>query len=272
MIDYHVHTLFSGDSSAKPEDMLEQAARMGLAEICFTDHVDFDNPGQNFEPADLSARHESLKKNGGYYKTKDGRTVRFKEGAEISLAVFPECREKTLAHLAGHELDFIIGSVHCVKFSDVYYPEYHAGKTKPEAYLPYLDTILMSLPDYDFVSILGHYDFVAKFATYEDRSMSLDLSPQIRDRFEEIFKTVVRMDKGIEINTAAWRDAPHWGLDILRLYRSCGGEFVTFASDAHQPQKVGNRLDEAREMAVAAGIPYYATFERMERTLHKIEK
>ena len=270
MIDYHVHTLFSGDSSAKPEDQLAAAAEKGIREICFTDHVDFDNPAQNFAPADLAARHESLKKYGGYYKINDGRTVRFKEGAEISLAVFSECLEKTLAYLAPHELDFIIGSVHCVDFQDVYYPEYHAGKKKAEAYLPYLDTILASLPDYGFISILGHYDFVAKFAPYEDRSMRLDLSPEIRDRFEAIFKTVVRMGKGIEINTAGWRDAPHWGLDILKLYRECGGEYVTFASDAHRPDKVGSRLDEARELALAAGIPYYATFERMQPTLWRI--
>lgn len=272
MIDYHVHTMFSGDASVPPEDQLAAASEKGIEEICFTDHVDFDNPGQNFAPADLSLRHELLEKYGGQYRKIGGSTVRFKEGAEISFAVFPECLEKTLAYLAPHELDFIIGSVHSVGFQDVYYPVYHEGKTKAESYLPYLDTILQCLPDYGFISVLGHYDFVAKYAPYEDRSMRLDISSEIRDRFEAIFKTVVRMGKGIEINTAAWRDAPHWGLDLLKLYRVCGGEFVTFASDAHRSSAVGNRLDEAVELALAAGIPYYATFEKMKPTFFKIGK
>lgn len=272
MIDYHVHTLFSGDSSAPIEAQLDAALRCGVGEVCFTDHVDFDNPGRNFEPADLSARRESLKKYGGYYKDGAGRSVRIREGAEISMAVFPECREKTLRYLAPHELDFIIGSVHCVDREDVYYPEYHRGKTKAEAYLPYLETIAGCLPQYDFISVLGHYDFVAKFAPYEDRSMRTDLSPAIRGAFEAVFRTVASMGKGIEINTAAWREAPHWGLDVLKLYRACGGEFVTFGSDAHRPNAVGNRLNEARELALAAGIPYYATFERMQPTLRPIEK
>lgn len=266
MIDYHVHTKYSGDSSAELGEQLAAAAARGIDDLCFTDHIDFDNPGGNFEPADLSARHEELKKFGGAFGP-----VIIREGAEISLARDPSCLEKTLAYLAPHELDFIIGSVHCVDRNDVYYPEYHAGKTKAEAYLPYLETIADCLPNYGFISVLGHYDFVAKCAPYEDRSMSADLSPAIRDAFERIFKTVVSMGKGIEINTAAWRTAPHWGLDVLSLYRQCGGEFVTFGSDAHRDSAVANRLDEARELALEAGIPYYATFEKMKPTLHRLK-
>lgn len=270
MIDYHVHTKYSGDSSAEIGEQLAAAASRGISDICFTDHIDFDNPGGNFEPANLAARHEELLRYGGVY-TSGGR-VMIREGAEISMARDPSCREKTLAMLAPHELDFIIGSVHCVDGEDVYYPEYHRGKTKAEAYLPYLETIADCLPNYGFISVLGHYDFVAKCAPYEDRSMSAALSSAIHDAFERIFRTVVSMGKGIEINTAAWRTAPHWGLDVLRLYRSCGGEFVTFGSDAHRDSAVANRLEEARELAAEAGIPYYATFERMQPKLHRIDQ
>ena len=43
-IDYHMHTHFSGDSEASPREHIEQAIRMWLDEICFTDHRDFDYP------------------------------------------------------------------------------------------------------------------------------------------------------------------------------------------------------------------------------------
>ena len=43
MIDYHVHTNYSADASATVTEQLEAAAERGLSEICFTDHVDFDN-------------------------------------------------------------------------------------------------------------------------------------------------------------------------------------------------------------------------------------
>lgn len=266
MIDYHVHTCFSGDSMALPSEMLDSAARLGIEEICFTDHVDFDNPGNNFEPADLAARHECLKAFGGCY-----RGVRIREGVEISMAPSDACFEKTKAYLAAFQPDFIIGSQHVVNGVDVYYPEYHQGKTKEDAYLAYLETIAASLEKFDFFSVLGHYDFVAKFAPYPDRSMKSDLSPLIRSAFERIFKSVISMGKGIEINTAAWRDDPRWGLDVLKLYRELGGEFVTFGSDAHRSFLLGNRLFEAYELAREAGIPYYAVFEKMKPSFIAID-
>ena len=102
--------------------------------------------------------------------------------------------------------------------------------------------------------------------------MSVELSPLIKGALEAVFKAVLGMGKGIEINTAAWRDGPRWGLDVLKLYRSLGGEFVTFGSDAHRSAALGNRLNEARELAIEAGIPYFATFSDLEPTFHPIEK
>ena len=43
-IDYHMHTWFSGDSEADPREHVKQAIALGLDEICFTDHRDFDYP------------------------------------------------------------------------------------------------------------------------------------------------------------------------------------------------------------------------------------
>ncbi|MBR3299674.1 MAG: histidinol-phosphatase HisJ family protein [Clostridia bacterium] len=265
MIDYHVHTLFSGDSTATISEQLEAAARLGLEEICFTDHVDFDNPGANFAPANLASRRYMLREYGGSYEG-----VRIREGAEISMAPFDECAAKTKAYLADFDADFIIGSLHVVDGVDVYYPDYHRNKTQQTAYLKYVETILESLPRFDFISVLGHYDFVAKFAPYEDRRMRLDLSPLIRHAFTGVFKTLVSMGKGIEINTSAWRGEARWGLDVLKLYRALGGEFVTFGSDAHRSAVLGSRLDEAYELALEAGIPYYATFEKMQPTFRPI--
>ena len=39
--DYHVHTGFSDDSVYPMEDVIKDAIRMGMDEICFTDHVDY---------------------------------------------------------------------------------------------------------------------------------------------------------------------------------------------------------------------------------------
>ena len=49
MIDYHVHTNYSADASATVTEQLEAAAERGLSEICFTDHVDFDNGDKSMQ-------------------------------------------------------------------------------------------------------------------------------------------------------------------------------------------------------------------------------
>ena len=40
--DIHLHTEFSGDSNTPVHAQIEQAIRLGMEEICITDHHDYD--------------------------------------------------------------------------------------------------------------------------------------------------------------------------------------------------------------------------------------
>lgn len=263
MFDYHVHTNCSHDSSYTPIEQLDAAAKSGVTEICFTDHVDFDNPAtaELMPPADLSRLKAQLEGIAPIYKD-----VRIKIGAEVGLGDIESCT-KAWEHVKPHGLDFIIGSVHVVKGFDVYFPEYFIGKTKQAAYIGYLETILNSIKHCDFMCVLGHYDFVTKYAPFSDRRMSLSISKEL---FEAIFKSLIERGRGIEINSSAWRDEPAWGSDVLKLYAELGGEFVTTGSDAHRPSAVARRLDEAEKMAAQAGIKYLATYSALTPKLHPI--
>lgn len=88
MIDYHVHTNYSADASATVTEQLEAAAERGLSEICFTDHVDFDNGDKSMQPSDLGALREQLLPYNGLYKG-----VRIRRGAEVALNDW-NCAEK----------------------------------------------------------------------------------------------------------------------------------------------------------------------------------
>ena len=39
--DYHIHTEFSDDSVYPMEEVVKDAIKLGMDEICFTDHVDY---------------------------------------------------------------------------------------------------------------------------------------------------------------------------------------------------------------------------------------
>lgn len=261
--DYHVHTFFSHDGSCSPIEQLDAAANSGVKELCFTDHVDFDVMLEPYPRprADIGKLKEELGKIGDSYKG-----VRIKLGSEISLDD-KSAAANAESYILPFDVDFVIGSVHLVDGIDTYSKEYFAGRTRQDAYYSYLDMILRGIQNCQMMSVLGHYDFVTKYAPFDERRMTLDVSYEV---FTEIFKILISRGKGIEINTSAWWDEPKWGLDILKRYRELGGEFVTTGSDAHRAERVGNRLDEAIELAREAGIGYLATFEHLIPVFHRI--
>ena len=256
--DYHVHTAFSDDSDYPMEQVVRDAIALGLEELCFTDHVDFDGVG--LPPADIAARNAEIEALKGQFPDIDisfGMEFGMKDKAAY---------EDAYSHVKDCHMDFVIGSVHIVNGVDAYYPEYFQGRSREEAYLAYIEKDLECIRVSDF-SVMGHYDFCAKHSPYAERSMSYSLAPQI---FDEIFRELISRGKAFEVNTSAWRNDAPWGLDILRRYRELGGEYVTTGSDAHKPERVGNRLSEALDMIRAAGIPYVATFKNMEPIMHRI--
>ncbi len=259
LMDYHLHCEYSADSSAPLRAQLEAARGAGIAELCFTDHVDYD--GLGLDPADLAARDAEIEN-----LRPDFPDIVIRRGAEVGLKG-EAAAAGAYAHCLDRKLDFIIASLHAVDGLDAYYPSYYEGYSQAENYARYLEGIAHCLPTNSYFSVLGHYDFCAKYAPYGDRALRYSHAPEALDT---IFRHLIQTGKGMEVNASAWKEGPAWGLDILRRYRELGGEFVTIGSDAHKPGQVGRRLGEALELARAAGIPYIATFTAMEPVFHKL--
>lgn len=260
MIDYHIHTDCSFDCPVPALEQHRAAAKLGLKEICFTDHVDFDNPDapSGATPADLLRLRNELNE-----LDSSGCVPIIKYGAEVGLS--GESSSKLAwEHVKDAKLDYIIGSVHVVNGIDTFYSEYYYGKTKQKAYVDYVETILKCIKCCDYFSALGHYDFVAKYAPYENRRMSYSIASEA---FDEIFRLIISSGRCIEINTSAWRDEEHWGMDILKRYAQLGGEYVMFGSDAHRSENIARRFPEALGLALTAGIKYTAVFSALKPRL-----
>lgn len=256
--DYHMHSKHSFDANYSPKEMAESAARAGLSEICFTEHVDFDWHG---EPPCMRDYFEEVRRLMPAY-----RGVRIRIGVEIGLKDEQSARE-AWDFLKDYELDFIIGSVHFVDGVDAYYPEFYSGLTQKEAYRKYVGALKGIAESCPYFNVLGHYDFVAKYAPYPSRALEYS---DFRDELDGVLNHLIQSGRGLEINTSAWRQGPAWGLALFKRYARLGGLFVTTGADAHAPDKVGNRINEAVELARAAGVPYIATFEKMKPVFHKL--
>ena len=112
--DFHMHTLFSTDGKSSMRDMMDSASKRGLEHICFTEHMDYDNPFDEGEGAFEVDTDSYLKK---YLELKNsikGLNVYF--GVELGLQ--PHLTEHYADYVKNYPFDFVIGSSHVVRGRD----------------------------------------------------------------------------------------------------------------------------------------------------------
>ena len=258
-MDYHTHSLYSFDGECELRPMLAAAVQRGIQEVCFTDHLDFDMPEHHIP--DFNARRQELSD-----ISRDFPQLTILQGAEVSLRD-EVCARQALEAIKDQSLDYILGSIHTIEGEDVWRDCFYEGKSKETTYCDYLETVRRVLPSFPAFHALGHYDFVAKYAPYTDRAVTYTLCPEVLD---DIFRYLIENGKTLEINTASWQQSVPWGLDILKRFRTLGGEFVTVGSDTHGAERMGARIEEALALAKTAGIPYLAAYRQGKPVLHKL--
>jgi histidinol-phosphatase (PHP family) len=263
--DYHLHTSFSMDSETPILDQLHRAEELGLEEICFTDHSEHILPDRTmFFSLDVPAYKKTVAE-------LPDVGVRVRWGVEFGIPCDEATTKEYMDRLQGAGFDYVIASAHLVRGEDPYFPAYYEGKTVTQANAFYVETLVdyvRRLPA-DFFSAVGHVDYGSKFNPDHTAVMRYSDCP---DALDTLFAHVIQNGKCIEVNTSLYRklgkDIP--GLDWLTRYRELGGEYVTFGSDAHITPHMAYRFEDAVELVKAAGIRYYATFQNMRPTLHRL--
>lgn len=261
--DTHMHCCFSGDSDANPKDMVFAAIKKGLNGICFTDHQDFDyreNPGE-FDldmPAYYSAIHKLQQEYQNTLRAADSFSILC--GIELGLQPYLVEQNNTLTKT--YPFDVVIGSSHCVRSIDVYYPAFYEGRTEDEAYLEYFESALENAKsDADF-DVYGHLDYIVRYGPNKNTFYSYD---KFKDVIDEILRILIQKGKGIELNTAGFKYGlghPNPTEEILKRYRQLGGEIITIGSDAHKPEHVAYDFENVPAILKAAGFEYFTVFKK----------
>ena len=94
------------------------------------------------------------------------------------------------------------------------------------------------------------------------------LNPHLPDNFDAMLDSIAAVaadnDVALELNG---EDVTVWPELVERLARACGrtGCLISLGSDAHGPEDVARGLQQATEIAVAAGVRGCVTFEDRER-------
>ena len=260
MWDVHLHSSFSADSETPPEDQIRRAISLGLDGICFTDHCDYDYP----ENPDGTPLKNWVLDIPPYLKEITRLKYEYIGQIEIccgiELGLQPHLAEQLKTLIRNTPFDFVIGSSHLAHRRDVYFKEYFEDRPEREAFTEYFESILENLEAFEDFDVYGHLDYVVRYGPNKNDNYSYAAYADILD---EILKKLIWLGKGIELNTAGFKQGlghPHPTEDVIRRYRELGGEIITTGADAHAPEYVGFEFKKAAEILKSCGFKYYAVF------------
>ena len=284
--DYHLHCEFSDDSEERMEAQIEQGIKIGLDEMCFTDHVDYGIKRDWDDPrgvvwADVTENGETLHKaiaNVDYPKYFSkleqmrehyGDRIRIKSGLEFGIQSHTIPQFAALYESCADRLDFVLFSMHQVGDQEFWTGDFQRNRTQKEYNEAYYEEILKTMQGFRDYSVLAHLDLIVR---YDDRGIYP--FEKVRDIIAEILKLAIREDKGIELNTSSWK----YGLsdtqpsrDILRLYKDLGGRIITVGSDAHKKEYLGDHFSDAYEILKnELGFDSVCTYDKMSPRFHKL--
>lgn len=260
----HMHAApASFDAEGPLPEMIAASAASGLSLICFTDHMDMADENTGRARSALEERRANFERRRANAEGLGpaGLTVRF--GMELGAPMqLPEEAVKAAA-LPG--LDFIIASVHNLPdVPDFYFYPYESEEECEALNRRYLAELLRmaDFPDFD---VMGHIGYTTRYMHRRGFTEHISVE-KYGDELRALLARLIQNGKGIECNTSGYRDAgaPYPGADILRLYRSLGGEIITVGSDAHDPSQVAFGIREGYELLKSCGFRYVSEFRERQ--------
>ena len=263
--DYHMHCCTSYDSIAKPEDMIEEAIRKGLKEICFTDHYDKDYFYKGKETIfDLEKYMQTMTVLKDRYKQR----LQIRIGIELGLQI--HVKEQYQQLVKQYPFDFVIGSIHCIQKKDPAEGQLFKGEKDENIYQRMFEETLINIREFTQFDVLGHLDYVVRYSNQKGEGYSYEI---YKDYIDEIWKTLIEKGCGIEVNTAGLK----YGLpfvhpirEALKRYQELGGEIVTIGADAHMPQHIAYEFEKARDILLQCGFQYYTVFKDRKPVFRKL--
>lgn len=255
--DYHTHSNFSGDCTTAMEDMIKRAVELGLNEIAFTDHVDYDYPDEKIP---FIIDYDKYLEDFTLLKEKYRKDIQLKLGVEVGYQFHIQHEIEDL--LSAYPFDFVICSSHAADRMEFSQGSFFKGKEQDSAYRRYFENVLEAVGAFQDYDVYGHLDFIIRYGNYADRHLSYrDYS----DVIDKILKGIIDGGHGIEVNSSGYRYGLaqlHPQVEILKRYRQLGGEIITVGSDAHKPKDICSHFEFACQALKEAGFKAICTFQQ----------
>ena len=258
-----MHTTNS-DGRNSTLEMCEAAIEKGLGGIIITDHADMNFYNER-------NTYDRIKKS-----IKDINKAKQDYSGKLNILKGIELGEYTIAPKKAEEVlslgcyDAVLCSVHYVPKAGWFSAYNRIDFSSPDIsdkfineYIDlYFDLLSETIDCFDF-DILAHIQCPARYITGKwGRKTDMML---FEDKISGILEKIIKRNICLEINTAGYCDifgnSDYQSEEILKIYKSLGGNMVSLGSDAHNTLSVGKGFNKATELLKKCGFDSIYYFE-----------
>jgi histidinol-phosphatase (PHP family) len=255
LIDLHNHTSLCNHASGTTKEYINKAIKQNIKVYGFSDHAPM-----NFDPK-YRMKYEEIDI---YENMILSLTKEYKNEIDIKLAYEVDFIDKyTNEDITKRDVDYLIGSVHFINewgFDNPTFIGEYKNYNIDELYSLYFLAI-ENMAKSNLFHIVGHLDLIKVFNKRPTKD--------IRLLAKNTIKAIKDANMVVEINTAGFRKEvkeQYPCLDLLSLIYE-NNINITFSSDAHKVDDVGNDLEKAQNIAKNIGFSQCAYFSKKDRIL-----
>jgi histidinol-phosphatase (PHP family) len=264
LIDYHTHHVRCGHASGELEDYVKRGIEIGLVQLGLSDHMPLLHvdpatylPGMAMPMEELPRYVEECL----HLKEKYRNSIDIRIGLEGDYIEGYESEIQSI--IQAYPWDYVIGSVHFLGEWDISdFRQLDGWKERDafEVYRQYYDAVQKAART-GFYDYIGHIDVIKRFGFKPDQD-TWELEKAALDAVKEC-------GMAIELNASGLRMPCEEMFPSRKILEYCyqQGIPLTIGSDAHQPERLAQYLDQAVILLREIGFNEIATFAGRKRTL-----
>lgn len=263
IFDTHTHSVNSFDGHHSCKQLCEGIIKNNGIGIAITDHCDIDGMKDDCWPFQDKQFNEVLEAKAEFQQ------ITVLNGVELGQGLFE--KELSEKFLSAYDFDFVLGSVHNLKnMEDFYFLDYK----QYDIYnlLQQYFNALLDLVKWNQTDSLAHLTYPLRYIVAREK-INVDMS-RFNDIIEEIFDTVIKNEKAIELNVSGLSMDMNDTLPnkkYIKKFHDMGGKYVTVGSDSHYFDKVCNNIDKGYDILKECGFDSFTVFEKRQPKLITIE-
>jgi histidinol-phosphatase (PHP family) len=267
-IDYHTHHVRCGHAQGTLEQYVLRGMEIGLAQLGLSDHMPLLHVDLATYPPGTAMLMEELPRyveEALYLKDKYKNDIDIRVGLEGDYIEGYE--EQIEAIVTAYPWDYVIGSVHFLGQWDISDHRQTAGWEGKDVYSVYAQyyQYVAQAAKTGFYDYIGHIDVIKRFG-FKPKEDTFELEKQA-------LEAVKASGIAIELNASGLRMPCEEMFPSRRMleYAHAQGIPVTVGSDAHQPERLAQYLDQATALLWEIGYRELATFRQRKLELAAFE-